>query len=58
MIETFEARVNMILNNARNASGKTALDALSSDNRLKNMVQAGSKGSDMNISQIMACVGQ
>jgi hypothetical protein len=26
-------------------------------NRLKAMVTAGSKGSDLNISQIMACVG-
>ena len=31
---------------------------LSSFNRLRNMVQAGSKGNNINISQIMACVGQ
>jgi DNA-directed RNA polymerase II subunit RPB1 len=58
MIESFEAYVNNELNQARNKAGKIALDALSSDNRLKNMVSAGSKGSEMNISQIMACVGQ
>lgn len=58
MIESFEAYVNNELNQARNKAGKTALDALATDNRLKNMVNAGSKGSEMNISQIMACVGQ
>lgn len=57
MIESFEAYVNNELNQARNKAGKTALDALATDNRLKNMVNAGSKGSEMNISQIMACVG-
>jgi len=57
MIESFEVFVNQELNNARNKAGKIVLDALASDNRLKNMVSAGSKGSDMNISQIMACVG-
>lgn len=58
MIESFEAQVNKQLNDARNKAGKIALQALAADNRLKNMVNAGSKGSDLNISQIMACVGQ
>lgn len=58
MIESFEAKVNSELNNARSLAGDIVLKALASDNRLKNMVNAGSKGSDMNISQIMACVGQ
>jgi len=57
-IESFEHQINNRLNNARNLAGQIALKALASDNRLKNMVNAGSKGSDMNISQIMACVGQ
>ena len=35
-----------------------ALDNLTTWNRLKAMVFAGSKGSNLNISQIMACVGQ
>ena len=38
--------------------GNLALDDLQSWNRLKAMVYAGSKGSNLNISQIMACVGQ
>jgi DNA-directed RNA polymerase II subunit RPB1 len=57
-MESFENNVNSILNNARNDAGNIALDALDSSNRLKGMVFAGSKGSNMNISQILACVGQ
>jgi len=58
MIESFEAQVNKCLNDARDKSGNLALDGLRSNNRLRNMVTAGSKGSNINISQIMACVGQ
>lgn len=57
LIESFEIYVNQKLNDARVNAGNKVLHALASDNRLKNMVGAGSKGSDMNISQIMACVG-
>jgi DNA-directed RNA polymerase II subunit RPB1 len=57
MMETFEFEINKILNEARDFSGKAALADLYSWNRLKAMVTAGSKGSDLNISQIMACVG-
>ena len=58
MIESFEAQVNQQLNDARDKSGNIALEDLSQHNRLRNMVQAGSKGNNINISQIMACVGQ
>lgn len=58
MMETFEAKVNIQLNEARVKSGQLALEDLTTWNRLKAMVFAGSKGSDLNISQIMACVGQ
>mmetsp|Transcript_29420 Transcript_29420/g.39142 ORF Transcript_29420/g.39142 Transcript_29420/m.39142 type:complete len:252 (+) Transcript_29420:2258-3013(+) len=58
MQESFEAQVNKKLNDARDKSGNIALDGLSLHNRLRNMVSAGSKGSNINISQIMACVGQ
>lgn len=57
MIESFEAQVNQQLNDARDKSGNIALEDLSQQNRLRNMVQAGSKGNNINISQIMACVG-
>ena len=58
MLQSFEASVNKKLNDARDKSGNLALDGLSQKNRLVNMVSAGSKGSNINISQIMACVGQ
>lgn len=58
MMESFEAQVNKKLNDARDKSGNLALEGLVSYNRLRNMVTAGSKGSNINISQIMACVGQ
>ena len=56
-MESFEASVNTTLNSARDLSGNLALADLHSWNRLKAMVYAGSKGSNLNISQIMACVG-
>ena len=57
-MESFEHRVNQKLNSARDEAGKIALEALPKTNRLVNMVNAGSKGNNNNISQIMACVGQ
>jgi len=50
MIESFEAQVNQQLNDARDKSGNIALEDLSATNRLRNMVQAGSKGNNINIS--------
>ena len=50
MQESFEASVNKKLNDARDKSGNLAVDGLSSTNRLINMVVAGSKGSNINIS--------
>lgn len=50
MFESFEAQVNKQLNDARDKSGNLALEGLESFNRLRNMVTAGSKGSNINIS--------
>jgi len=50
MLQSFEADVNKTLNDARDKSGNIALDGLSASNRLRNMVTAGSKGSNINIS--------
>ena len=58
MMESFEDSVNQTLNSAREVSGSMALADLKSYSRLKAMVCAGSKGSNLKISQIMACVGQ
>jgi len=43
-------KINSVLNDARTISGNIVLEALEPTNRLKNMVGAGSKGSDLNIS--------
>eukprot|EP00124_Ichthyophonus_hoferi_P003248 Ihof_evm1s271 gene=Ihof_evmTU1s271 len=56
--QTFENEVNRILNNARDNSGKKAQEFLSDFNNMKAMVDSGAKGSFINISQVMACVGQ
>ena len=51
-------QVNKVLNDARGKTGRTALESLNHFNSFKNMVIAGSKGSNINVSQIIACVGQ
>ncbi|XP_071838270.1 DNA-directed RNA polymerase II subunit RPB1-like isoform X1 [Apostichopus japonicus] len=55
---TFENQVNRILNDARDKTGGSAQKSLSEFNNFKTMVVAGSKGSKINISQVIACVGQ
>ena len=56
--EEFETQVNNILNQATSESGKIGLKSLSKDNRFVTMVNAGSKGSDLNISFMISCLGQ
>jgi DNA-directed RNA polymerase II subunit RPB1 len=56
--QTFENQVNRILNDARDKTGSSAQKSLSDFNNFKAMVVAGSKGSKINISQVIACVGQ
>lgn len=56
--DEFEMRVNNVLNAASLAAGKIGRESLGSDNRFVTMVNAGSKGSDLNISQMIACLGQ
>ncbi|KNA21792.1 hypothetical protein SOVF_040130 [Spinacia oleracea] len=58
MMESFENRVNQVLNKARDDAGSSAQRSLDETNNLKAMVTAGSKGSFINISQMTACVGQ
>jgi DNA-directed RNA polymerase II subunit RPB1 len=58
MRQTFESLVNNELNNTVNKTGEDAEKALSVHNNFKAMSTAGSKGSQINISQIIACVGQ
>jgi len=50
--------LQLALDSARDGSGKSAQKSLTETNSVKAMVMAGSKGSYINISQIIACVGQ
>jgi len=56
--EEFETQVNSILNQATSESGKIGLKSLGKDNRFVTMVNAGSKGSELNISFMISCLGQ
>eukprot|EP01114_Cavostelium_apophysatum_P013538 TRINITY_DN32_c0_g1_i1.p1 TRINITY_DN32_c0_g1~~TRINITY_DN32_c0_g1_i1.p1 ORF type:complete len:1763 (-),score=484.60 TRINITY_DN32_c0_g1_i1:80-5368(-) len=56
--ESFEKMVNTVLNTARDNAGNSATKSLKEANNIKTMVMAGSKGSFINISQMIACVGQ
>ena len=58
MLESFENNVNQVLNKARDTAGTRAQKSLKESNNVKRMVTAGSKGSFINISQMIACVGQ
>ena len=50
--QTFENQVNRILNDARDKTGASAKRSLTEFNSFKVMVVAGSKGSDINVSQV------
>lgn len=54
----FEMQVNRILNKAMDESGKIARNSLSKDNRFLMIVNSGSKGSMLNISQMTSGLGQ
>ena len=54
----FEMQVNNLLNKATEQSGKIGRKSLSKDNRFLMIVESGSKGSLVNISQMISCLGQ
>lgn len=56
--QTLEAEVTMSLNKVRDDIGKICMKALHWRNSPLIMSQCGSKGSPINISQMIACVGQ
>lgn len=56
--QEFETQVDNILKKASAEAEKIGLKSLSSDNRFVIMVDAGSKGSKLNITQMVACLGQ
>lgn len=55
---TKEKAVNTILNKAVGLVGQRIKEYINEDNNLKIMVDGGSKGSDLNISQIIGTLGQ
>jgi len=57
-LDEFEIQVNNILNKASFEAGKIGRKNLDINNRFVIMVNAGSKGSDLNISQMISCLGQ
>jgi DNA-directed RNA polymerase II subunit RPB1 len=56
--DEFESQVFGKLNKAIEELGKLGQQALARENRLISMLKAGSKGSTINVSQMVACVGQ
>lgn len=56
--ETFESKVARALNNARDEAGSATEQGLKDLNNAVQMARSGSKGTTINISQIMAVVGQ
>ena len=54
----FESLINNILNKATDESGKIGRSSLSPANRFKIIVDSGSKGTAINISHMISCVGQ
>lgn len=54
----FEVQVNKLLNKATEEAGKIGRNSLSKDNRFLMIVNSGSKGNLINISQMIAGLGQ
>jgi DNA-directed RNA polymerase beta' subunit/sporulation protein YlmC with PRC-barrel domain len=57
-IEDFELRVNNILNKATEDTGKIGRKSLNPNNRFLMIVKSGSKGKEINLSQMICCLGQ
>ena len=54
----FETQVNGLLDGAVSAAGKIGRTSLEKDNRFIIMVSSGSKGNNLNIAQMISCLGQ
>ncbi len=57
-IQSLESDLNGILGELRQTAGNEAMRELPWSNGLRIMAECGSKGSPLNISQMIACVGQ
>jgi len=58
MSEKFENSIMDILNKTISETGKIGLKSLDKNNRMIDMVSSGSKGSVINVSQMISCLGQ
>jgi DNA-directed RNA polymerase II subunit RPB1 len=56
--DKFEEEVNKLLNTTNKKAGSLSLSKIDDDNRMINMIKSGAKGNTVNISQMIACVGQ
>ncbi|KAI8580455.1 hypothetical protein K450DRAFT_237114 [Umbelopsis ramanniana AG] len=56
--QTMESQVSGILSEVRGALGKVCMTELNNHNAPSIMARCGSKGSQINVSQMVACVGQ
>jgi DNA-directed RNA polymerase beta' subunit len=56
--QEFEVQVGNVLNNATSETGKIGVKSLDASNRFVKIVKSGSKGSMLNISQMISCLGQ
>ena len=56
--EEFELKINDILSKCIKEAGNIGLKSLDINNRMTNMVSSGSKGSPLNVSQMISCLGQ
>jgi len=54
----FETTINNVLNKATEQAGKIGRKSLSKNNRFMMIVNSGSKGNLINISQMISCLGQ
>ena len=57
-LQSLESELNGILGKIRERCGQEAVKVLHHTNSPQTMAQCGSKGSQLNISQMMACLGQ
>jgi DNA-directed RNA polymerase II subunit RPB1 len=56
--ELKELKINTVLNNVRDMGAQIAKNNLSSTNSMKAMIESGSKGNIVNISQVIGLLGQ
>ena len=56
--DEFETKVFATLNKVIDRAGKEGRNSLADDNRMTNMIKAGSKGSNTNVAQMIAVLGQ